>query len=321
MKSDTKKKIVVIGGGNGSAIVLDALKRQHDFFDIFSVVSMSDSGGSSGRLRKEFNTLPPGDIMRAALALSKYDYSTLRKIFYEPRFHGLGEKMEGHNIGNLFLVLMSEYAGGFLRGLEALLQSVDAVGKVFPVSLKPADLVAELNGGEIVRTEAFIDAPKYNRGLKIKKVWLEPECEAYEPAIEAIKKADEVILAPGSLFTSLVATLLPKGIKKAIEKSSARLIYVAGNGYRADGETGPESLSGMVKQLENYLPRPLNLIVHNNHKLDERQKKFYQEKKWAVFDYDPQNLAGRDILSIDFAAEEGGLSSEKLSKILKEILI
>src|SRR3989338_10719600 len=104
----SKKKIVVIGGGNGSSLCLEALKKHANIFDISAVISMSDSGGSSGKLRKEFNTLPPGDIMRAILSLSKYDYKILRRIFYKPRFKNTG-KLDSHNLGNLFLTLMSQH--------------------------------------------------------------------------------------------------------------------------------------------------------------------------------------------------------------------
>jgi uncharacterized cofD-like protein len=99
-----KKKVVVIGGGNGSAVCLEGLKTYTDRFDISAIISMSDSGGSSGILRREFATLPPGDIMRAILSLSKYDYQSLRKIFYQPRFKQVG-KLNSHNLGNLFLTL------------------------------------------------------------------------------------------------------------------------------------------------------------------------------------------------------------------------
>ena len=118
-----KKKIVVIGGGNGSSICLEGLKKYANKFDISAIISMSDSGGSSGKLRKEFNTLPPGDIMRAVLSLSKFDYKILRQIFYKPRFTNAG-KLNTHNLGNLFLTLMSQYSGNFLYALEALSQSV-----------------------------------------------------------------------------------------------------------------------------------------------------------------------------------------------------
>ena len=225
-----KKKIVVIGGGNGSAVSLVALKQNIELFDITAVISMSDSGGSSGKLRKKFNTLPPGDILRAVLALSKYDYLMLKNIFYQPRFTNCG-KLDTHNLGNLFLTLTSDYCGDFMSALEALSQSVLASGKVFPVSLSPTNLVAKLDNGNIIQTEEFIDNPSYNRGLKIEKVWLEPEVEIFPQAQNAIEQAEYLVISPGSLYTSLISTLLPKGVKEAIKKSKAKIIYISGNAY------------------------------------------------------------------------------------------
>ena len=315
-----KKKIVVIGGGNGSALCLEGLKKYANNFDISAVISMSDSGGSSGKLRKEFNTLPPGDIMRAILSLSKYDYKMLRQIFYKPRFQNTG-KLDSHNLGNLFLTLMSQYSGDFLFALEALSQSVEAQGKVYPVTLERSNLVAELQNGDIIKTEEFIDNPKYNRGIKIAKVWLEPDCRAYAGAQKAIKAADCIILSPGSLYTSLIAALLPKGIKEAVAKNKrAKLIYAAGSAYRLDGETGPERLSDFVLQIEKYLPRKIDLVIHNNHKLNAKQKQFYKEKKWGVFEFDKENLKGKKVKSLDLEAVEGGLSSEKLAVMFRGVL-
>ncbi len=326
-----RKKIVVIGGGNGSAICLEGLKKFSGKFGISAVISMSDSGGSSGRLRKEFNTLPPGDIMRAVLSLSKYDYKMLRQIFYKPRFSSRGGsalggknvgKLESHNLGNLFLTLISQHAGNFLYALEALSQSVEAQGNVYPVTLESANLVAELENGDIIKTEEFIDNPRYNRGLKIKKVWLEPNCRAYAEAEKAIKNADYIILSPGSLYTSLIATLLPAGIKQAMAKNKkAKIIYVAGSAYRLDGETGPERLSDFVLQMEKYLPRKIDLIIHNNHKLNHKQKQIYKTKNWGVFEFDKSNLNNSRIKSLDLEDAEGGLSPEKVVAVLKRVIV
>ncbi len=312
------QNVVVIGGGNGSAICLEAIKKYAERINISAVISMSDSGGSSGRLRKQLGTLPPGDIMRAILSLSVYDYQSLKKIFYQPRFVSVG-KLNSHNLGNLFLTLSGAFGGNFLYALEALSQSVQAQGKVYPVTLHGANLVAELENGKIIRTEKFIDTPKYNRGWKIKKVWLEPNCRAYPKAVEAIKQADLIIIGSGSLYTSLIATLLPQGVKEAIKKSKAKIIYVAGSAYRLDGETGPEKLSEMIVQLEKYLPRPVDMIVHNKHQLTARQKKIYQEKQWGVFAFDRENLKCRKIISFDFERNEGGLDPKKLGPILQKL--
>lgn len=315
-----KKKIVVIGGGNGSAVCLEGLKKYANKFDISAVISMSDSGGSSGKLRKEFSTLPPGDIMRAILSLSKYDYKILRQIFYKPRFQNAG-KLDSHNLGNLFLTLISQYSGDFLLALEALSQSVEAQGRVYPVTLASANLAAELTNGDIIKTEAFIDNPSYNRGLKIKHVWLDPECQAYTEAVKAIESTDHIILSPGSLYTSLIATLLPKGIKEAIDKNKkAAIIYVAGGAYRLDGETGPERLSDFVLQMEKYLPRKIDLVIHNNHKLTNKQKTIYKSKNWGVFEFDKSNLKNTKIKSLDLEAVDGGLSPVKVGLILYESL-
>ncbi len=313
------QNVVVIGGGNGSAICLEALKPHVDKINISAIVSMSDSGGSSGKLRKELGTLPPGDIMRAILSLSIYDYQSLRKIFYQPRFKQTG-KLNSHNLGNLFLTLSGEFAGSFVHATEALSQSVQAQGTVYPVTLENTDLVAELENGKIIRTEEFIDTPKYNRGWKIKKVWLEPNCLAYPRAIQAIRNANTIIIGSGSLYTSLIATLLPVGIKEAIERSKAKIIYLAGSAYRLNGETGPEKLSEMVVQLEKYLPRPVDLVIHNSHKLNPKQKKIYTEKEWGVFAFDKESLKNRKIISVDFEKDEGGLDPKKLSKILKKYI-
>ena len=214
----SKLKVVVIGGGNGSSITTQALKQNIKLFDFSTVVTMSDSGGSSGRLREEFKTLPPGDILRAVLAMSVYDYEILRKIFNKTRFNSVG-KLDGHNLGNLFLVLAEQYGGEYIQVIRALEQAVEAVGRVYPVSLDKTDLVVELDNGKIVKKEGTIDRPDYNKNLKIKRAWLEPEAKIYEEAGRVIKKADYIIIGPGSLYCSIVATLLPVGIKKAIEKS------------------------------------------------------------------------------------------------------
>ncbi|MCX6781740.1 MAG: uridine diphosphate-N-acetylglucosamine-binding protein YvcK [Candidatus Magasanikbacteria bacterium] len=315
-----KTKVVVIGGGNGSAVTLVSLKHYLENFDISAVISMSDSGGSSGRLRKELGTLPPGDIMRAVLALSKYDYPVLRQIFYQPRFSCQG-KLKGHNLGNLFLTLIAKYCDSFTKALDALSQSVETVGRVYPVTVRPVDLVAQLVNGQIVRTEAFIDEPRYNHGSKIKKIWLEPKCRINPEAAKAIKSADYIILSPGSLYTSIIATLLPGGMFEVLKKTKAELVYVVGNAYRLDGETGPERLSDFVWQLEQYLPRQIFCLIHNSHKPKGVEKKFYRERKWGIFDFDREYLKNHKIISTDLERSGGGLCDIKLGKILKKILI
>jgi uncharacterized cofD-like protein len=314
-----KIKIVVIGGGNGSAIVLQALKKFVNTLDISGVISMSDSGGSSGRLRQEFNSLAPGDILRAILALSPYDYHILRDIFCRMRFSGTS-KLAGHNVGNLFLTLAGQYSGDFMAGVYALHEAVGAIGRALPNTLEPSDLCAELTDGTIVRTEAALDDPAYDRSLKIKRVWLEPAPTIYPEAKEAIESAEVIILCPGSLYTSVIATLLPEGVKEAIAASKAKLMYVAGDAYEVKGETGPEALSGFVAALEQYLPRPVDMVIYHDQELTMEQTKKFVEKRWGSFAKDIENVKDRELIGADFEKDEGGLSPEKLSGILAELL-
>jgi uncharacterized cofD-like protein len=315
------KKIVILGGGNGSAVTINSVKKHADNFDISAVISMSDSGGSSGRLRKEFDTVPPGDIMRAVLAMSKYEYALLRKIFNKNRFDDTAGKLRKHNLGNLFLVLGEQYSGDYMSAIRALEQAVDAVGHVYPVTLEKTDLVVELDSGDVIKTEEKIDRPDYDRSKKIKKAWLEPAGTIFPEAKKVIEEADYILLSPGSLFTSVIASILAGGVKEAIEKSNAKLIYLVGDAYEIIGETGPEEVSGFVKHLQNYLPRKIDTVVYNNHKLTDEEAKKYTERKWAKFEPDLENISEYNIVQGDYTKSVTvGLSPEKLGKLLIDIL-
>lgn len=315
-----KKRAVVIGGGNGSAISIQALKQHLEYFDISAVVSMSDSGGSSGVLREEFNTLPPGDIMRAVLAMSKFDYGMLKVIFHRVRFE-TDSKLDNHNLGNLFLVLAEKYSSDYMYPIRALEQAVCAVGKVYPSTLQKNDLMVQLENGQTIAKEEAIDRPNYDTNIKITKAYLEPEVQTDSDAQEQIGKADYIFIGPGSLYCSIVATLLPKGIKSAIDKSSAKLIYVCGNAYETTGESGPTKLSEFIRQLELYLPRKLDTIVYNNAQLSSEQQEKYSKKNWALIEYDQKNLGKYNIIEGDFEKDSGGLDSIKLGQVLQSIII
>lgn len=319
MFKNMKKKIAIIGGGNGTATVINALKPYVDLYDLSAVITVYDSGGSSGRLREEFGCLPPGDLLRAILAMSKYEYEGLKEVFYNVRFQNAG-KLDGHNLGNLILTLFEKYNGDLPGVINALSRALGAVGAVYPVSLDKADLAVELSNGEKIVGEAGIDNPEYDRNLKIKKLRLEPLAEIFTSAKEAIEQADCVILSPGSLYTSLVANLVTDGMKEAIGQSKAELVYVSGNAYRFDGETGPTRLSGFLKVLESYLPRSLNSVVYNDHILSETQSAYYKNKKWALMEYDNEALKKYNIVKADYETEKGGLNSRKLGKILKNVI-
>lgn len=312
----SKKNIVIIGGGNGSAITINAVKPYANKFNISAVISMSDSGGSSGRLRQELGVLPSGDILRAILAMSPYDYAVLKKIFHANRFIVPG-KLQKHNLGNLFLAWAEKFGGNYAAALRALAEAVEAVGQAHPVTLETTDLQVGLSNGKILPSEEKIDRPGKERA-RIVSAWLKPQGKIFNKAKEALENADYILIGPGSLYTSIVAALLPNGVSSAIKKSKAELIYVMGNAYEGDGESGPNKMSEFVKELQSFLPRKIAAVIYNNHKLSAETKKIYQKRKWRTFQVDLENLKSYKIIAGDYERKGGGLCPEKLGKVLKE---
>ena len=314
-----------MGGGNGSAVSLSALKQHTDMFDISAVTSMVDSGYSTGAMRKKFGILPPGDIMRASVSMSKYDYAILKSIFYKNRPTSL-EKINkdlnaerGPSLGNLFLLLVSQYEGDFVTALRALEEIVESVGHSYPSTLEQSNIVVELENGDIIKTEHKIDEPDYDRSLKIKRAWLDPEVPAYKDALREIREADAILFGPGDLYTSIISAMLPTGIKEAIDESKAKLVYVVGNAYHTEGETGPEKLSEFVNQLESYLPRPLDVVVYNNTELNNLQVETYKKRGWSLIDCDMENINQDRLVCGNYERSSGGLCPEKLGMIFKSL--
>jgi len=314
------KNVVIIGGGNGGSISIRAMKQFSDQYDISAVVGMSDSGSSSGKLRKELGVLPPGDILRAVLAMSRYEYDLMKRIFYDTRFSPHG-KLQGYGLGHLFIALSEVYSGSILDPIRALAQAVDAVGPVFPASLVESDLCVEFEDGTEVCGEHEIDRPTENQAKKIVRAWLDSSPEMYERAGEAIRQAEAIVIGPGSFYTSIIASILPQGMVEALKASHAKLIYVTGNAVEIEGERGPERLSEFVMTLERYLPRPLDCIVYNNAVLSDRQQTLYTEKKWRCFEGDVETIVDRAVIAEDYEDEKGGLCPEKLGNILKRIIL
>ncbi|MBI2552114.1 uridine diphosphate-N-acetylglucosamine-binding protein YvcK [Candidatus Uhrbacteria bacterium] len=318
MNQEAKKRIVVIGGGNGTAVCLQALKPQVDEIELNAVISTSDSGGSSGRLRRELRVIPTGDIMRAVLSLSRYDYALLKSIFYKNRFADAGA-LDQHNLGNLFLALGGKY-GTITDAVRALEQAVEAVGRVYPVSMDLTDLCVELASGEVIKGEAEIDVPQYDRSKKIVKAWLEPEAAITKDAKQVIESADYICFGPGSLYTSIIPNMLVGGAAQALAYSKAKLVYIIGSCYEADGETGPEKLSDFAAQLQKYLPRPLDAVIYSTHEFSAPEKRELEKKRWRPMVRDKDNVKAKAVLGADFEKEGGGGDPKKLGPFLKDYL-
>ncbi len=257
------KKIVVIGGGTGTYTVLTGLNGIS--LDLTAVVTMMDSGGSSGRLRDEFGHLPTGDVRQALVALSR-DTSTLRELF-NYRFEK-GEGLAGHSFGNIFLTTLAEVSGGMEKALEETSKILNIKGKVLPVTLTNANLVAEYEDGSVVKSEDEIDVPKHDGTLRIKNLYLEPKATAYKKTLEAIEQADLIVIGPGDLYTSLVPNLVVPEVREAICNSKAKKVYIV-NLMTKYGQTFGFKASDFVGEMQKYLGNCLDFVLINDTKLPE----------------------------------------------------
>lgn len=315
----SKKRVVVVGGGNGAAMSIRALKEHADIFEISAIISMSDSGGSSGRLREELGVLPPGDILRAIMAFSSYDHAMLREIFYERRFFAAGTA-EKHNLGNLFLALSARHAGDFSQAVRVLEQALDCVGRAYPATLDLTTLCAELSSGNVVRGEANIDVPAYDRSERIRRVWLEPIGSASPEALAVLASADTIVLGPGDLYTSIIPAMLPEGMGETVSASRAKIVAVVGGAIHAHGETGPTRMSEWVKELQEYVSRHFDAIVYTTAVLSERQEETFRKNDWACVKNDMETVTGYALIGETLRDSEGFLSPSLLGAVFAKYL-
>jgi len=265
-----KKRLVTIGGGTGSFAVLQGLKVYADTIDIAAVVTMADSGGSTGRLRDEFGQLPVGDIRMVLTALASEDdvhESLLRSLFLY-RFEK-GEGLKGHNFGNLLLVALTEILGSEARAIEAAAKVLGVRGKVLPVSEVATHLVATYKDGVTIVGEHEIDEPPSHRcGVGIAELSINPNVSISSSARDAILDAACIILGPGDLYTSVLANCVVEGMKEALMETKASLIYVSNLMTKA-GQTDGFTVEDHVFEIERYIGRRVDVVLANTAKPNE----------------------------------------------------
>lgn len=281
-------KIVVFGGGTGIFNLLRGLRRYTD--NIVAVITMMDSGGSSGKLRDEFGHLPPGDLRQALVALSPDDRSslTLRQLF-NYRF-SKGEGLEGHSFGNLFLTALTEITGGIDKAIVEAGRIVGIRGKVYPVTLTHTNLVARLEDGSEIIGETNIDIRKEKPGVKIDYVYLDPKAYAYPEVLKEIESADVIVLGPGDLYTSIIPNLLVDGVVDSINYSRAKKVYIC-NLMTKHGESDSFKASDFVKEIKTYLENGrLDYVVVNKAVLPDNLLKRYEKEKAEPVEADIANV-------------------------------
>ncbi len=310
------KNIVTIGGGTGTFVVLSALKSFD--FNLSAIVSMCDDGGSTGKLRDDYGVLPPGDIRRSLIALSSATRS-LRKLF-DYRFEG-GE-LDGHSLGNLFLTALEKTEGTFHKAVATASEVLSVRGRVIPVTLNNVRLQAELENGEIISGETNIDIPKHNPELKIIKTFLRPEARANPEALEAIKKADFIVIGPGDLYTSIVPNFLVGSIAKAVRFSKARKIFVC-NLMTKYGETNNFSVTDFISVTESHLGKNiLNYVLVNSKRPGSVRLERYAEEKaqLVVLPKDYKNKLDKTAVLRADLLTKSGLIRHDPKKLTNQIL-
>jgi len=256
-----KLRVVCIGGGTGLSTLLRGLKGFN--LKITAVVTVSDDGGSSGRLRQELGILPPGDIRNCILALAEAE--PLMKQLFQYRFEK-GHQLAGHSFGNLFIAAMTEVSGDFEEAVRQFSRILNVRGQVLPSTLSNVELEAEMEDGRRIRGESNISGAKG----RIKRVYLIPhDARPVPEAVTAISEADVVVIGPGSLYTSILPGLLVSGIAQAVRKTRAVRVFVV-NVMTQPGETDGFSASDHVDALTEHLgPGMVDWVLLNGRRPPE----------------------------------------------------
>jgi uncharacterized cofD-like protein len=315
-------KIVSMGGGTGLSTLLKGLKGyireawKSDLLevvlekasgespltvtDLTAVVTVSDDGGSSGRLRREFQVLPPGDIRNCMVALSE-DEALLSRLFQFRFASGAG--LKGHSFGNLFLTALTGITGDFQEAVKVSGEVLAIRGSIVPSTMNNVTLEAVLEDGSVVKGETRI-----SRSVRrIRRLRLHPSrCRPMPQTLEAIEQADAITLGPGSLYTSLIPNLLVKGIPAAIQKSRAAKIYIC-NLMTQPGETTHFSAADHLRAIYDHCGMSLfDYVLVNRAPISPAARKRYQARKSQPVDVDREELGkmGVQVVEGDFVAEK-----------------
>jgi uncharacterized cofD-like protein len=269
-QQNRRKRVVVVGGGTGTYTVLTGLKQFAGTLDLTAVVAMTDSGGSTGRLRDEFGYLPVGDVRMALTALASDgggEDTLLRKLFLH-RFATDGA-VHGHNFGNLLLVALTDILGSEESAIEAASRVLRVCGTVLPVTTERVELVAEYADGKRIVGEHAIDEPEKGRDEhRIITLSVTPEAVLNERVHEALVGADLIVFGPGDLYTSVLANCVVNGFREALTASPGKILYVT-NLMTKVGQTSGMNIQEHVAELERYSGRTPDYVLVNQTPLPE----------------------------------------------------
>src|SRR6185295_3699014 len=247
------------GGGTGLPSLLGGLKR-NPWLRLNAVVTMFDSGGSSGQLRDELGVLPPGDVLKCALALSRNARESRRVLLARlPTLEH--QRLGGHTGGNLLRSMMQRYSGDFLDAVDGLRALLGCRGRVWPVSVEQASVCAEYGDGSVTRGEVEVDAGQ-SSGRFVRRIWLEPTVGIHPAVATAITEFDAVIIGPGSFYTSLMPIFLVRGVAEALAEMRGPIILIANLLTEGRGMLG-FTAADAVARIEEATRRRVDVVITN----------------------------------------------------------
>jgi uncharacterized cofD-like protein len=304
-------RVVAIGGGTGLSTLLRGLRRHVAFpesptevpcriADLAAVVTVTDDGGSSGRLRQDFNMLPPGDLRNCMIALSAEE-DTLSKLFGY-RFKA-GRGLGGHSFGNLFVAALTDITGDFAHAVQFASKILATRGRIYPATTANATLVAHMEDGSVVRGETNITASKQ----RISELMIDPPTAAALPeTLEAIERADLITVGPGSLYTSLITNLLVQGIPTALAQARGTRVFICNLMTQANESLGL-SASEHIERIYEHTRAPIfDYAIVNTAPFSPETLVRYAAENAApiVADIDRIEKLGVRCIAGDFASED-----------------
>jgi uncharacterized cofD-like protein len=288
-------RVVSIGGGHGLSALLEGLKKYTPRIDITAIVTVTDDGGSSGRLRREFDVLPPGDIRNCMVALSE-DGALLSELF-QYRFKA-GHGLKGHSFGNLFLTALTHITGDFPDAVRSSAEVLKIAGRIFPSTAANVSIEAVLDDGKVLQGESRISRST----RRICRIRLLPNrVRPLKETLEAIESADLITFGPGSLFTSVIPNLLVSGIPKAIRQSRARKAYFV-NLMTQPGETTSFSASDHVRAVDDHAGgKVFDSVVVSTSRIAPGVRRSYAEQNSVPIEVDISALEemGLQVIGAD----------------------
>ena len=246
------------GGGTGLPSLLGGLKV-NPWLRLNAVVTMFDSGGSSGQLRDELGVLPPGDVLKCALALARNEAEARRVLL--SRVPSIDPRLAGHTGGNLLLSMMERYCGDFLAAVDGLRSLLGCTGHVWPVTVESSSVCAEYSDGARTRGEVEVDRGQ-SLGQLVKRTWLEPAVNIHPAVDAAIREFDAVLIGPGSFYTSLMPIFLVAGVPEAVRAVKGPVVLIANLLTEGSGMSGFTASEG-VRQIAEIIGRPVDVLIHN----------------------------------------------------------